>query len=441
VPGTVAGLELARERYGSRPRLDLMLPAIRLAEEGFVLGPGDTGPLERARADFSLQPNVAAIFLRDGQPLQPGDRLVQTDLARTLLQIAVFGPDAFYRGPIAAGVVAAAHAEGGMLTLADFARYRAVERAPARCTYHGLQVVTASPPSGGGTVLCEVLNILDPLKLAAHGPRDAQTLQPTIEAERQAYADRNAYLGDPDFVDNPLDRLLSGDYAARMRGLIPAEHARASAAVMPGLGGLPLAAQEGSHTTHLSVLDAAGNAVALTTTINSFFGAKVIAGDLGFFLNNEMDDFSAKPDAPNQFGLIQGAANAIAPGKRPLSSMAPAILLRDGRVFMVVGAPGGSRIPTEVLGVIQNVVDHGMGIADAVAAPRVHHQYLPDVVQLEPGALTPEAAAKLRAEGFSIRQLDEPWGLAEAILVDPATGAVSGAADPRREGGGAAGLP
>jgi gamma-glutamyltranspeptidase/glutathione hydrolase len=202
-----------------------------------------------------------------------------------------------------------------------------------------------------------------------------------------------------------------------------------------------MASEEGAHTTHFSVLDAAGNAVSVTYTINSFFGAKVIAGDLGFFLNNEMDDFSAKPDTPNQFGLVQGAPNAIGPGKRPLSSMSPTILLRDGHVFMVVGAPGGSRIPTEVLGVIQNVVDHGMTIAQAVAAPRVHHQYLPDVVQLEPGALTPEAASRLRAAGFALRQLDQPWGLAEAILVDPATGAVTGAADPRREGGAAAGLP
>jgi gamma-glutamyltranspeptidase/glutathione hydrolase len=441
VPGTVAGLELARERYGTRPRLDLMLPAIRLAEEGFVLGPGDTWLLERARADFSLQPNVAAIFLPNGQPLRPGDRLVQTDLARTLLQIAVFGPDAFYRGPIAAGVVAAAHAQGGILTRADFLRYRAVERVPVTCDYHGLRVITAPPPSGGGTVLCEVLNILAPFDLAAHGARDPETLAPTIEAERQAYADRNAYLGDPDFVANPLARLLSDDYAARARALIPPDRARASAEVSPGLGGLPMASEEGAHTTHFSVLDAAGNAVSVTYTINSFFGAKVIAGDLGFFLNNEMDDFSAKPDTPNQFGLVQGAPNAIGPGKRPLSSMSPTILLRDGHVFMVVGAPGGSRIPTEVLGVIQNVIDHGMTIAQAVAAPRVHHQYLPDVVQLEPGALTPEAATRLRAAGFALRQLDQPWGLAEAILVDPATGAVTGAADPRREGGAAAGLP
>jgi gamma-glutamyltranspeptidase/glutathione hydrolase len=441
VPGTVAGLEMARERYGSRPRLDLMLPAIRLAENGFVLGPGDTGLLERARADFSLQPNVAAIFLHDGQPLKPGDRLVQTDLARTLLQIAVFGPDAFYRGPIAAGVVAAAHAQGGVLTLADFSRYRAVERVPVTCDYRGVRVITAPPPSGGGTVLCEVLNILAPFDLAAHGARDPETLAPTIEAERQAYADRNAYLGDPDFNTNPLARLLSDDYAAHARALIPSDRARESAEVSPGLGGPPMASEEGAHTTHFSVLDAAGNAVSLTYTINSFFGAKVIAGDLGFFLNNEMDDFSAKPDTPNQFGLVQGAPNAIGPGKRPLSSMSPTILLRDGRVFMVVGAPGGSRIPTEVLGVIQNVVDHGMTIAQAVAAPRVHHQYLPDVVQLEPGALTPDAAARLRAAGFALRQLDQPWGLAEAIMVDPATGAVTGAADPRREGGAAAGLP
>lgn len=435
VPGSVAGLEKAREEYGTKSRLALIAPAIGLVEFGFVLDQGDIAELGPAAPEFAQQPNVAAVFLNQGQPYKVGDRLVQTDLARTLVRIAFGGADAFYKGPIADAVVAASDANGGILSKADFEQYTAEELSPVGCTYRGYRVVSSPPPSSGGTVLCEVLNILKGYDLSRLGFHSTDAVHDTVEAERQAYADRNTYLGDPDFVTNPLPQLLAASYARRIRAGISPATAGSSANTVPGLGGIPVPVDEGPHTTHYSVLDRFGNAVAVTYTINNGFGAGVIAGDTGFLLNDEMDDFTSKPGVPNLYGLVQGAVNDIRPGKRPLSSMSPSVLLKGDDVFMVVGAPGGSRIPTEVLGVIQNVIDYGMDLGSAVAAPRIHHQYLPDTVYLEPNALSADVSSALQTEGYNLTQQTTTWGLAEAILVDQSTGLITGATDPRRPDG------
>ncbi len=435
VPGTVAGLERAREQYGTMARERLLAPAIRLADEGFVLGPGDLALLRLPTNRFAEQPNVAAVFLKEGKPHEAGDRLVQKDLAATLKLISKEGPDAFYRGPIAKKLAAASAAGGGLLSEEDLERYAVQELPPVRCDYRGHDVVSAPPPSSGGTTLCEILNVLEGYPLAEWGFHTARSLHVTIEAERQAFADRNANLGDPDFVRNPVTELIDEGYAARIRRRIPESRAVPSSAVK----GVRFGSREGESTTHYSVVDAEGNAVAVTYTINAYFGAQVIAGDTGFLLNDEMDDFSAKPGAPNLYGLVEGRANAIAPGKRPLSSMAPTIVIKNGKVFLVAGSPGGSRIITITLGVVQNVIDYGMNIREAVDAPRIHHQWLPDVVSLEPGALAPEVRGELEKQGYTFSEEPRTWGAAEAILVDPESGTLHGANDRRRPAGAAAG--
>ncbi len=435
VPGTVAGLERAREKYGTMTRERLLAPAIRLAEEGFVLGPGDVALLRLPTNQFADQPNVAAVFLKGGKPYEAGDRLVQKELATTLKLISKDGPDAFYRGPIAKTLAAASVAGGGLLSEEDLERYTVQEVPPVRCEYRGHDVVSAPPPSSGGTTLCEVLNILEGYPLAEWGFHTARSLHVTIEAERQAFADRSANLGDPDFVRNPVAELLDERYAARIRRRIPDGRAVPSTAVK----GVRFGSREGESTTHYSVVDAEGNAVAVTYTINAYFGAQVIAADTGFFLNDEMDDFSAKPGTPNLYGLVEGTANAIAPGKRPLSSMSPTIVTKNGKVFLVAGSPGGSRIITITLGVVQNVIDYGMNVREAVDAPRIHHQWLPDIVSLEPGALAPEVRGELEKQGYTFADEARTWGAAEAILVDPKSGALHGANDRRRPAGAAAG--
>ncbi len=415
VPGTVAGLELARTKYGSLPRDVVMEPAIRLARDGFVLTRGDTDILELRATAFRRDPALAALFLRpDGSRLQPGDRLIQPDLAITLAAIAAEGAAGFYQGRIPAAVEAAAHAGGGVITAADFAAYRVAERAPVSCTYRGYTVLSAPPPSSGGTALCEILNILEGYDIKGMGVRSAQSVHLTVEAMRHAYLDRNTYLGDPDFVKNPLGRLLSKDYAAAIRARI-GDTATPSATLAPGVE-----PHEKTETTHYSAADKAGNAVAVTYTINGAFGALAMAPGTGFLINNEMDDFTIRAGAANLYGLVQGAANAIAPGKRPLSSMAPTIVLKDGSVFLVTGSPGGSRIITIVLHSILNMIDHGMEPREAVNAPRFHHQWLPDVIQLEPDALSPDTEALLRGRGHRTITL-RPWGSAELIVIGPAT--------------------
>jgi len=417
VPGTVMGLETARARYGTLPRADLMAPAIELAERGFILTRGDVDVLAAGTTAFRGQPNVASIFLKHGEPFEPGDRLLQPQLAVTLRAVSDGGAQAFYHGPLAAAVAAASKANGGLLTAADFADYTVTESAPVTCTYRGYVVMSAPPPSSGGVTLCEMLRILEGYPLHDLGFHSSESVHYMTEAMRYAYHDRNRYLGDPAFVQNPVERLVSDTNALAIRSRISAQHATSSASL-----GTDLGAHENPTTTHYSVVDRWGNAVSVTFTINDDFGAKVIAGDTGFFLNDEMDDFTAKPGVANLFGLVQGQSNAIAPGKRPLSSMTPTIVLRDGKPLLVLGTPGGSRIITTVLEIIVNVIDHGMTLQEAVDAPRIHHQWLPDTLAAEPYALSADTAKALTRMGYHLVPL-EVWGTgnaAEAIGIAPA---------------------
>ncbi|HTV45461.1 MAG TPA: gamma-glutamyltransferase [Stellaceae bacterium] len=429
VPGTVLGLDRALAEYGSLPRAAVMAPAIALARYGFVLSPGDAALLAAKSALFAEDRAAAGIFLRPGgDAWAPGDRLVQKDLAATLAAIAKAGPDAFYRGPVAAAIAAASRQHGGLLAKADFAAYRVTEGPPLRCSYRGYAIVSAPPPSSGGTTICEILNILEGWDMKALGFRSARSVELMVAAMRRAYADRNSDLGDPAFVANPLDRLLSKGYAAGVRAAIDAGVAAPTA--------LPPAPREQAETTSYSVVDAAGNAVAVTYTINGYFGAGVMAPGTGFFLNNEMDDFTAKPGVPNLYGLVQGAANAIAPGKRPLSSMAPSLVEKDGKVFLVLGSPGGSRIITTVLETIMNVIDYGMSPQEAVNAPRLHYQGLPNRVFYERSGLSPATITALDRLGFDL-VAQHPWGATE--LIEIANGRLLGANDDRRPDGAAVG--
>jgi gamma-glutamyltranspeptidase/glutathione hydrolase len=418
VPGTVAGLDDALLHYGSLPRARVMAPAIELAARGFVLSDADVAILKQGRKAFAEEANAAAIFLKgtgakDRAPFAAGDRLVQPQLARTLRLIAASGPAAFYRGPIAEAMVAASRAHGGLLSPADLAGYAAIEREPLRCRYRGYNITAVPPPSSGGTTICEILNIIEGYDLAGLGFDAAASLHVMVEAMRHAFLDRNSRLGDPAFVANPLAHLLDKAYAARLRAAIEPDRATPSSKLQPGQP-----PHEGGDTTHYAVVDAAGNAVAVTYTVNSYFGAKVIAGDTGFFLNDEMDDFTIKPGTANLFGLVQGAANAIQPGKRPLSSMSPTIVSKDGRPLLVLGSPGGSRIISAVVETMVNVLDHRMDLQAAVDAPRFHHQWLPDNIVVEPFAISRDTADRLAAMGYKTTE-QQPWGAVEAILIAP----------------------
>ena len=400
IPGTVAGLELALVRYGSRPRAELIAPAIALARDGFVLDEGDARFLAEGAEDFAKDEASAGVFLNHGKTWKPGERLVQSDLAASLTLISRDGAAAFYNGPIAGRIVAAGKAHGAIMTASDFASYKAVERQPVTCDYRGWHVISAPPPSSGGVVLCETLNILEGYPMRALGFHSAQGVHYEVEALRRAYHDRNTNLGDPDFVKADIGRFTSKAYAAGMRDGIDADKATPSASL-----GTPVAAHEGQSTTHFSIVDKAGNAVSLTYTLNDWFGARVTAPGTGILLNDEMDDFSSKPGVPNMYGLVEGLNNAIAPHKRPLSSMTPTIVTRDGKLAMVVGTPGGSHIPTGVLQVMRNVIDYDMNIADAVDAPRIHEQWLPDQVEYEKHALSPDTLALLAGKGHKLVEM------------------------------------
>ena len=413
VPGSVLGLDTMLQKFGTMPRAVVMTPAIKLAEEGFVLNQGDADILAASTKNFVDQPNVAAIFLNAGQPWKAGEVFVQKNLAATLKLIAGQGPDAYYKGPIADAIVAASSAKGGVLSKKDFENYTVTESPPVKCNYRGYELISSPPPSSGGTAVCEILNIIEGYPMKELGFHSAASIHFMVEAMRHTFVDRNFQLGDPDFVKNPLERLLSESYAGEIRAKIDPAKASSSKDVQPGI-----APHEGTETTHYSIVDAGGNAVAVTYTINALFGAKVIAGDTGFFLNDEMDDFTVKPGVANLFGLVQGKTNVIAPGKRPLSSMSPTIVTKDGKTFMVLGSPGGSRIITIVVEAIMNVVDHGMNIQEAVNAPRIHHQWLPDQITVEPFALSPDTAKILGDMGYKIVE-QAPWGAAEAILIGP----------------------
>jgi gamma-glutamyltranspeptidase/glutathione hydrolase len=428
VPGTVSGLDRALKAYGRLTRAQVMAPAIRLARDGFVLTQGDVDILGPQTALFRKDPELGRIFLRpDSTPLQAGDRLVQIDLANSLAGIAANGPDYFYRGPIAKAIEDAAAKNAGLIKAADFAAYRSTVRKPVRCTYRGYVFISAPPPSSGGIALCEILNILEGYNLKQLGFHSAESVRVMVEAMRYAYADRNDALGDPDFVDNPVKRLLSKQYAATIRQRIAA-------------GKAPLqqhAREEKPETTHYSIVDGEGNAASVTYTLNGSFGAVAMAPGTGVILNDEMDDFTVKPGVPNQFGLVQGSKNTIAPGKRPLSSMAPTIVLKQGKPFLILGSPGGSRIITATLEAAINVIDYGMDPQAAVDAPRIHYQGAPDKIFVEPNALAPQVQAALLQQGYATEQ-QAPWCAVELIALDHRL-AAAGANDRRRPAGLAAG--
>ncbi|HEX7369886.1 MAG TPA: gamma-glutamyltransferase [Rhodanobacteraceae bacterium] len=433
VPGTVMGLDEALNKYGTMSLAQVMAPAIKLARDGFTLEPGDVRILDTSTKYFRQHPNVAAIFLDHGEPLKAGQVLKQPQLARTLELISKQGTQAFYDGPIAAAVVKASQANHGLLSLKDFKDYTVQWEKPIECGYHGYTIYSAPPPSSGGTTICETLQIIEPYPLAKWGFHSARSVHYFVEAERRAFADRNTYLGDPAFVHNPITRLLSAEHAAKLRASIQPDKATPSSDVKGSLG-----PYQATNTTHYSVVDDKGDAVAVTYTVNSYFGIKQIAGNTGFFLNNEMDDFTSKPGVPNQFGLVQGKANQIEPGKRPLSSMSPTVVLHDGKLFMVTGSPGGSTIISTTMESILNVVEYGMNIKQAIDAPRIHMQWYPDQVFAEPGSFTPSVQTALLGMGYKIRPVDSMGDVA-AILVDPKTGQLESVNDPRYPAGSAAG--
>lgn len=409
VPGTVAGLDYARNKYGSGKltEQELIAPAIILAEDGFILGEQDQRLISSKAEKFRQNSEVADIFLNQKEPPAVGDRFIQKDLSTTLKLISEEGSGAFYSGAITDKVVAASQKNGGIFTLEDFAAYRVQETDPLACNYRGYTVVT-SPPPGGGTVLCQMLNIVQGYPIGQAEYHSAKHLHWVLSAMLFAYQDRNLYFGDPNFVDVPVDRILSDDYAEELRSQIPLDKATKLSKASPQ-------PEEGENTTHFSIVDKAGNAVSLTYTINTLFGSGVIAEGTGFFLNNEMDDFTAKPGVANSYGLVQSAANKIEPGKRPLSSMAPTIVLdADQNIDLVTGSPGGSTIPTTVFQAISNLVDFEMSPTDAVNQPRIHYQGSPNIVATEPFALTGHSFNDLWDYGYRVMPLGN-WGAAMSV--------------------------
>lgn len=433
VPGTVAGLEFARIKYGSLPREILMKAAIQYAENGFILEQGDVDILQIATDDFRKDNSSSTIFLNQGEPFKSGEKLIQKDLAKTLRSIEKAGAAGFYHGPVAQALVTASRLGRGIITQADLDQYAVRELKPIECNYRGYHVISAPPPSSGGIVICEILNILEGYPLKEWGFRAAQAVHYQIEAMRHAYIDRNNYLGDPDFVKNPVARLLDKNYAEKIRHAISPTHAGISSQISLTVP------HEGNNTTHYSIIDKDGNAVAVTYTLNDWFGARVTAGNTGILLNNEMDDFTVKAGVPNLYGLIQGKANYIAPEKRPLSSMSPTIITHNKQPFMVIGTPGGSRIITAVLHTILNVIDYGMTIQEAIDAPRFHQQGFPETTNLETFALSPDTRKILSIMGHQFSSTQPANHLAGILVGSPALGEKPvgknryyGAIDPRR---------
>ena len=447
VPGSVAGMVYAEQKYGKLTLKQVMAPAIRLAREGYALTWEEAADMhDRHLAEF---PESHRVFQRNGEYYKPAEIFRQPDLARTLERIAA-KPDDFYHGALARELAAAMQKGGGLITADDLAHYEVKEREPVRGTYRGFEVISAPPPSSGGTVLLESLNILESYDLGKMEDRSAQSIHYTIEAFRRAFFDRAEFMGDPDFAKIPVAQLIDKRYAAAWEQTIDPAHASPSTelkrpAVFSELeqyaaSHAPQVPHESNHTTHYSVMDTDGNAVAVTTTINDWFGSRVTADGLGFLLNDEMDDFSAKPGVPNSDGLIQGEVNAIGPGKRPLSSMTPTIVVHDGKTVMVLGSPGSSKIITTVANVLMGVVDYGMNIQEAVNAPRFHNQWLPDVLYVEQW-FSPDTVNILRHMGYNVEiglrygsNVAPYWSDAECIAVDPKTGERLGASDRRGSG-------
>jgi gamma-glutamyltranspeptidase/glutathione hydrolase len=444
VPGSVAGMVYAEKKYG---RLDLkrvMQPALRLAEDGFILSTEEAEDYHDK--ELSLFPESKRIFQRDGNYYQPGEFFRQPELARTLQRIAE-NPDSFYHGDLAKEIAKAIQKDGGLITERDLANYQVKEREPVVGTYQDYTIISSPPPSSGGIALIEALNILEGYNLSRLGDRTPPEMHLIVEAYRRAFMDRGDYLGDPDFSTIPVQQMLDKKYAAAWRRGIEEDQATPSASLKRPAGFLPPPpkaagkVQDHVNTTHYSVVDADGNAVSVTTTLNNWFGSGATAEGLGFVLNDEMDDFAAKQGAPNMYGLIQGPANGIAPGKRPLSSMTPTIVLKDGKLRFVLGSPGGSRIITTVANIFLSAAEEGLNIQQAVDAPRFHHQYLPDKVYLEPG-FSEATMAGLQAMGYKLdggEPDDRTWSDGECIAVDPHTGMLEVGHDNRHRLGKAAG--
>ncbi len=426
IPGEVAGMALLARKYGRVPVAQSLAPAIRLAREGFPLSARLHDALERRLAQFVAEPEVARNFLRKGAVPPVGTLIRQPELAATLEYLAQHGLESFYQGKLAAQLVAGVKAQGGIWSEADLAAYRALERAPVVGQYHGARVVSAPPPSSGGVALIEALNILSQFDL--HGVTPVQRKHLVIEAMRRVHRDRALYLGDPDFIDVPISRLTSADYAAGLAASIRLDRATPSGS-LPGIG----AGAAGPQTTHFSVLDRDGNRVAATITVNFYFGTGLMIAGTGLFLNNEMDDFSMKPGVPNGFGLVGGDANAIAPHKRMLSSVTP-VFVDSGSRVLIGGSPGGSLIIGMSLLATLGFLD-GESAAAIVGAPRFHQQYLPDVVRYEPGAFSDDELKSLAAEGDVLEAAANRWGNFQAVIWDRAAGRVEAASDPRGEGG------
>jgi gamma-glutamyltranspeptidase/glutathione hydrolase len=451
VPGSVAGLVYAEQHWGKLSLRTVMEPAIRLARVGVKLTyeeahsmryeQNSTTHLEEERVFLG---DAKRVFQRNGKFYEPGEIFRQPELARTLERIAA-NPKAneFYKGPMARELAAEIQRGGGLITAEDLAEYEVKERQPIKGTYRGYEIISAPPPSSGGITLIEALNILEGYNLAKMGNRSADALHVTVEAFRRAFFDRAELLGDSDFVQVPVAQLIDKKYSDGWRQSLDMMRATDSKDVHrpAGFGELDRPAalhplytgHESSNTTHFSVVDAQGNAVAVTTTLNDSFGASVTAGKLGFVLNDEMDDFTSKPGVPNGYGLIQGEANAIAPGKRPLSAMAPTMVLKDGRLFLVLGSPGGPRIISTVANILMGVIDYGLDIQQAVNAPRFHHQWLPDQIYVEKNGISPDTIKLLQARGHKI-QAEPYWSDGECIAVDPKTGELLGAPDGRNGG-------
>jgi gamma-glutamyltranspeptidase/glutathione hydrolase len=440
VPGTVAGLVYAEKQYGKLSLEKVMAPAIKLARDGFPVAYEDAQDLKDD--DYLAQfPASKRIFLRDGNYYQPGELFKQPELARTLERLAK-DPDTFYHGAMARELAAAIHKGGGLVTAADLAAYEVKEREPIRGSYRGYDIISAPPPSSGGVALVEILNILEGFDLAKLGNRSADAIHLEAEAFRRAFYDRADFMGDPDFTKVPVAQLIDKKYAAAWRDSIDPNRASVSTNLKrPSFSELErvaqsrptaLAIREPENTTHYSVVDAEGNAVSVTTTLNDAFGSRVTAEGLGFLLNDEMDDFAAKQGVPNIYGLIQGPANAIGPSKRPLSAMSPTIVLKDGKLFLVLGSPGGPTIITTVANILIGVVDFSLDIEEAVDAPRFHHQWLPDQILVE-DRLSPDTMNLLRSKGHKLN-VEHFWGDGECIMIDPKTGERLGASDGRNNG-------
>ncbi|MCL3883330.1 gamma-glutamyltransferase [Marivita sp. GX14005] len=427
VPGTVAGMQMVLDQYGTMSLAEVMEPAIGLARDGITVTADLADSLKGLEDRLKKWPASEAIFYKEGGAFfEPGDTLVQSDLAATLQKIADEGPEGFYTGETAQAIVDAVQAADGRITMEDMAGYEPIARDPVRGTYRGYEIVSMPPPSSGGIHIVQILNTLEEYPIGWLGHNSSDTIHLMAEAMKRAYADRSEYLGDPDFYDVPQAELISKDYAADIRKGISLGRATPSEEIKPG----DLAPYESDQTTHFSIVDKDGNAVSNTYTINFSYGSGMVADGTGVLMNNEMDDFAAKPGVMNAYGLIGGDANAVEPGKRPLSSMSPTIVMKDGEVFMVTGSPGGSRIITTVTQIIMNVIDHGMNIAEATVAPRIHHQWLPEVLRVEEG-LGRDTITALEAKGHEVEVMST-MGSAQSIVVESESDLLLGGADTRQ---------